>query len=176
MEASCGGDHTASAIVGNILVLTPHTTRTGVTDARRHADRRRTRGGTNRPGDDGMTVEIVSPDELETDESTPGIARETVFETEHNVMVRSTVAGGTTTGWHHHGDRHAYGYVIEGSASVEYGPAGEQTDRASSGDFFYVAPGTVHRELNPTDEEAVVLVSFVGTGPLVENVEGPGRE
>lgn len=60
-----------------------------------------------------MTVATVAPDELEADESTPGVVLETGFETEHNVMVRSRVGPGTTTGWHHLGDRHD-GNVIEG--------------------------------------------------------------
>lgn len=122
-----------------------------------------------------MTVEIVSPDELDAEESTPGVRRETVFRTETSVMVRSSVAAGTTTGWHHHGDRHVYGYFVEGSGAVEYGPSGGEKDEGSAGDFFYVSPGTVHRDIT-TDEEAVVLVNFVGSGPVVVNVEGPEAE
>lgn len=66
-----------------------------------------------------MSVEIVLPDEVEGDESTPGIVRKTVFETENNVMVYSQVAEDTTTGWHHHCDRHAYGYMLHGQGAIE---------------------------------------------------------
>ena len=128
------------------------------------------------PGGGEMTIEVVTADELEADESTPGIVRETVFKTENNVMVRSRVGPETTTDWHHHGDRHVYGYVIEGSGAVEYGPSGGETDEASAGEFFSISPGTVHRDINPTNKDAVVLVSFVGSGPVVVNVEGPEAE
>lgn len=45
-----------------------------------------------------MTVEVVPPDAVEADESTPGVDRKTVFETEDAVVVQSHIAGGTTTG------------------------------------------------------------------------------
>ena len=120
-----------------------------------------------------MTVDVVAPEDLEADESTPGVVRETVFETEANVMVRSRVGPGTTTGWHHHGERHVYGYVVEGAGAVEYGPGGDERDKVGAGEYFYIAPGTVHRDVNPTDEDVVVLVNFVGSGPPVVNVDGP---
>lgn len=122
-----------------------------------------------------MTVDIATPDELEAEESTPGVVRETVFQAENNVMVRSSVAAGTKTGWHHHGDRHVFGYFIEGSAAVEYGPSGDNREEGRAGDFFYISPGTVHRDIT-TDEDVVVLVNFVGSGPVFVNVEGPEAE
>ena len=148
----------------------------GVTDGPREATINRSDANPLLPEDGGMTVETVAPDELEADESTPGVVRERVFETANNVMVRSRVAPGTTTGWHHHGDRHVYGYVVEGSGTVEYGSSGKETAETSAREFFYISPGTVHRDINPTSEETVVLVNFVGAGPAVVNVDGPGAE
>lgn len=118
-----------------------------------------------------MSVEIISPDELDGDESTPGIVRKTVFETETNVMVHSVVQADTTTGWHHHCDRHAFGYAVRGQGAIEYGA--ERRDRLElDGPLcFHISPGTVHREI--TDTEMEVVVCFVGAGPLVENVAGP---
>lgn len=123
-----------------------------------------------------MTVEIVTPGELAAEESTPGIVRETVFRTENNVMVQSHIDGGTTTGWHHHGDRHAYGYLLQGQAVIEFGPGGRESDELSAPCFFQVSPGTVHRELISPDEDAVVVVNFVGSGPVAVNMEGPAPE
>lgn len=117
-----------------------------------------------------MSVEIITPDELEGDESTPGIVRKTVFERDNNVMVYSRVAENTTTGWHHHCDRHAYGYVLRGEGAIEYRSGGDRLE-LNAPLFFNISPGTVHREI--TDTEMEVVVSFVGAGPLFENVEGP---
>jgi uncharacterized RmlC-like cupin family protein len=60
--------------------------------------------------------------------------------------------------------------------SVEYGPSGRETAETSAGEFVYISSGTVHRDINPTSEDAVVLVNFVGTGPAVVNVDGPEAE
>lgn len=119
---------------------------------------------------------VVSPDDLEGEESTPGVVRETIFHTENAVMIRSRIAGGTTSAWHHHGDRQVYGYVIEGSGWVEYGSEGDERMEASAGEYFTIETGTVHRDVNPSEDAAVVLVCFVGSGPVVVNVEGPGSD
>ena len=120
-----------------------------------------------------MTVDVVAPDEVEADESTPGVVRRAVFETESAVMVQSRIAGDTTSGWHHHGDRHVYGYVLSGDGTIEYGPGGDERRDCGAGEWFYISPGTVHRDVNPTDEEVVVLVCFVGSGRVVVNVDDP---
>lgn len=120
-----------------------------------------------------MTVDVVSPEELESDESTPGVVRKTVFETECAVVVQSHIKGGTTTGWHYHGDRHVYGYIVKGAGAVEYGPEGAETRECSAGEYFHISPETVHRDITPTGEDTVVLVCFVGSGPVVVNVDGP---
>jgi quercetin dioxygenase-like cupin family protein len=122
-----------------------------------------------------MTVDVVAPDEVEADESTPGVVRRAVFETESAVMVQSRIAGDTTSGWHHHGDRHVYGYVLEGTGALEYG-AGDGRRECGAGECFYISPGTVHRDVNPTDAEVVVLVCFVGSGPVVVNVDDPAAD
>ena len=121
-----------------------------------------------------MSVEIVQPAEVEGDESTPGIVRKTIFETDHNVMVYSRVAEDTTTGWHHHCDRHAYGYILHGQGVIEYGPDGSNRLELNAPLCFHISPRMVHREITKTDME--VIVSFVGSGPLFENVEGPKSE
>lgn len=116
-------------------------------------------------------MEFVSPADVTADESTPGISRQVVFETDHNVMVKSSVDAGTSTGWHHHCDRHAFGYLLTGRGSVEFGSEGNRYRELSAPLCFRIPPGTVHREIAETDME--VVVNFVGEGPLFENVDGP---
>ncbi len=36
-----------------------------------------------------------------------------------------------------------------------------------------IPANTVHREVNPTDVEQIVVLTRVGTGPVLANVEGP---
>lgn len=120
-----------------------------------------------------MTIEVVASDEIRADESTPGVVRTVVFETESTVMVRSTIEGGTTTGWHYHGDRDVYGCVIDGGAAVEYGPDGDEARELRAEEHFYIPSGTVHRVLTPVGTDIKVLVCLVGSGPAVVNVDGP---
>lgn len=116
-------------------------------------------------------MEFVHPGDVTPDESTPGLCRQVIFETDHNVMVKSNVESGTSTGWHHHCDRHAYGYLLSGAGAVEFGPEGNEDRELSAPLYFHIPPETVHREIAETDME--VVVNFVGNGPLFENVEAP---
>lgn len=118
-------------------------------------------------------VQIVDPAQVEPIEDTPGVLRQPMFQTEEAVMVQSRIAGGSISGWHHHGDRHVFGYVVEGSGGIEYGPGGAERLEGDAPSFFHVPPGVVHRDINPTDDDLVVVVCFVGKGPVVVNVDGP---
>jgi uncharacterized RmlC-like cupin family protein len=121
-------------------------------------------------------IEAISPDELAEGEGTPGIDRKVAFETGNNIVVQAHVDGGVASGWHHHGNRHVYGYVVEGSGAIEYGPDGDETRESTAGEFFYISPGTVHRDVTPDSEDTIVLVCFVGSGSVVMNVDGPGAD
>ena len=65
--------------------------------------------------------------------------------------------------WHHHGDYELTIYVLSGALRMEFGPAGHEVIDAEPGDFLYVAPHAIHREGNPTDDKATLVV------------HGPGR-
>lgn len=117
------------------------------------------------------TPEIVRPADLDAIETTPGIVRRVVFEHPELVMGQSTIARNTTTGWHHHGERDVYGYIVRGEGLFEYEDGGPISGRGPA--FFHVPAGTVHRETNTGDEEMVVAACFVGSGPVVVNVDDP---
>jgi len=80
---------------------------------------------------------------------------------------------GTVSGWHHHGTYETAIYVISGALRMEFGPGGVDTLEGRPGDFMYVAPGAVHRESNPSDQESHIVVVRSGTGVPVVNVDGP---
>lgn len=118
-------------------------------------------------------ITVSTQAELEEPDRTADVSRQVIFETADAIMIQSRVAGGVTTGWHHNGDRHVYGYVVNGHAVLEYGPAGEASVDLDVGDFVYVPPQTIRRVVNPTDEEWVIVISFVGSGPPAVSVNGP---
>ena len=118
-------------------------------------------------------VTVLTQADLEEPEGTPDVSRQVAFEDEDVLMIQSRVAGGVTTGWHHNGDRHVYGYVVRGHANLEYGPGGNESVALDAGDFISVPPRTIRRVVNPTDEDWVIVISFVGSGPPAVSVEGP---
>ena len=81
---------------------------------------------------------------------------------------------GMVSGWHHHGDYESAIYVLTGSLRVEFGSGGEESIDAGPGDFVFVGEGVVHRESNPSAEEATFIVVRAEEGEPVVNVEGPG--
>lgn len=84
----------------------------------------------------------------------------------------STVPGGASTGWHHHGSNTTVFYMLAGSLTVEHGDEYIETATAEAGDFVVVPAGVVHREIVSSDQpvEAVVMRYGDGEGPLVVEV------
>lgn len=80
---------------------------------------------------------------------------------------------GLAGGWHHHGDRDSYIYVIRGSMTIEFGPGGRDSVTVGAGDFVFNPRAMVHRELTGDAEPAELFVVRVGTGPQNVNVDGP---
>jgi uncharacterized RmlC-like cupin family protein len=80
---------------------------------------------------------------------------------------------GMVSGWHHHGDHETSIYVAAGALRMEYGPAGGSVIDAGQGDFIHVPRWTIHREGNPTDHVATLVVVRAGRGVPTVNVDGP---
>jgi len=122
-------------------------------------------------GTDRITA--VGPHELAEAAGTPGLVRKVAFETERAMLIRARCEGHVVSGWHHHGDREVLGHVIRGRARFEFGPGGSQSTEVEEGGYFRVPAGLVHRDVNPDPEPQDLLIAFVGTGPLVTNLDGP---
>jgi hypothetical protein len=63
-------------------------------------------------------IEMVRKKALAEGRSSPGILREEAFEGDGVLVSRSTVGGGVVSAWHHHGERHLYGFLISGRVEV----------------------------------------------------------
>jgi uncharacterized RmlC-like cupin family protein len=79
----------------------------------------------------------------------------------------------TAGGWHNHGDRDTYVFMTRGAIAVEFGPGGTQSITMSAGDFGFIPPRTVHREITGEGEPAEAFIVRIGTGPQNVNVDGP---
>src|SRR5687767_3115980 len=102
----------------------------------------------------GGGVRRVAPEGRIEGAATPGMIREEA------VAIGGMWAGlvrteaGMVSGWHHHAAYEMAIYVISGALHMEFGAGGAETLDGRPGDFLYVAPGAVHRESNPGDQES----------------------
>lgn len=103
----------------------------------------------------------------------PGITRELAFQSDRAFQVRVRGDRFAATGWHHHGEREVFGYLVKGRARFDFGPGGGESVEVEAGGFFRVPAGLVHRDVNPVDEEQEFVLVFAGAGPLVVDVDGP---
>jgi len=118
-------------------------------------------------------VRVAGPDDLAPGQVTSGMTRRQAFSTGRMWSGLLLTSPGTMSGWHHHGEHESTIYVLTGALRMEFGPGGREAVEAGPGDFLYVAPGAVHRESNPTRQEATAVVVRAGTGDVVVNVDGP---
>jgi quercetin dioxygenase-like cupin family protein len=122
----------------------------------------------------GPGVEVRGGDELAPSAAaTPNLTREVAFETDDALLARVELADGSASGWHSHGDRDAYGVVLEGRARVEYGPGGDDSIEVGAGEFVRLPAGLVHRAVAPEAVPLVALVALVGSGAPVVDADGP---
>jgi uncharacterized RmlC-like cupin family protein len=117
-------------------------------------------------------IQALKREALSESSTSPGITRHLAFKDEGSKVLRSQTEPGTVSGWHHHGDYEVYGYVVSGSVRLENGSDKENAISIGPGDFLHVPPHTVHREINPSSDEANDIILFLrGNGPLVVNVD-----
>lgn len=105
--------------------------------------------------------------------ATPGMDRFDGYVAEDRWIGYVVTEAGVQSGWHHHGEKDTYVYVVRGSMELESGPGGREVASAGPGDFVHIPAGTVHREGTTADGPAEAVVVRIGRGQPVFNVEGP---
>lgn len=118
-------------------------------------------------------VRVVRPADRAEGQRTPGMHREEAVGTDRSWSGYVTTEAGMVSGWHHHGDYESHIFVVSGGLRMESGPGGRDVVDAHPGDFVFVPPHTVHREGNPTTDEAALIVVRAGSGEAVFNVDRP---
>lgn len=108
--------------------------------------------------------------------ATAGMERRQLVDHESTWVGCVSTKPGLAGGWHHHGDRDSYIYVLRGTMTVEYGPGGRDSLTARAGDFVFNPARLVHREITSAEEPAELFVVRVGSGPLNVNVDAPDPE
>jgi uncharacterized RmlC-like cupin family protein len=118
-------------------------------------------------------IRHVRPDDLVEADPTPGMRRQQAIGSSRIWAGLAHTEAGMVSGWHHHGDHETSIYVASGALRLEHGPAGARVIEARPGDFVHVPRGAIHREGNPTDAVATLVVVRAGSGVTTVNVDGP---
>ncbi len=96
-----------------------------------------------------------------------------VFEVPGAYVGVTRLGPGAVTPWHHHGACNFFGYVLEGTVTIQFGPRGELSEKVAAGHFLRIPPRLVHRDLNETEASARIATMCVGEGPMSTAVAGP---
>jgi uncharacterized RmlC-like cupin family protein len=112
---------------------------------------------------------------------TPGMARYEAISggmsgSENLWMGETHVGAGVSSGDHHHGSSETAIFVVSGHPVFVFLERGNELRRIETapGDYVYVPPWTPHREENPGDEDAVVVLARSTQEAIVVNVEDLG--
>jgi uncharacterized RmlC-like cupin family protein len=90
-------------------------------------------------------------------------------------MGRTVMAPGGASADHHHGESETGIYVVSGTPAFAFRDpeSGEVTRlQTKPGDFVWVPPHVPHREENPADSEAVLVVARSTQEAIVVNLPG----
>lgn len=120
-------------------------------------------------------VKLVRPEDriVAAAQQTAGMIREEAVQTDHIWAGIARTQPGMISGWHHHGEWETIAYVIAGACRLEFGPGGRDVVVGKPGDYIFIPKGVIHRESNPTEEEQALVIVRFGTGPVLNNTDGP---
>jgi uncharacterized RmlC-like cupin family protein len=121
----------------------------------------------------GESIRKIGAEDRRPGAGTPGMLREEAVQTETMWAGLAHTDPGMVSGWHYHGEYESVVYVLTGALRMESGPGGRNVVDAGPGDFIFVPKDAVHREGNPSREEALFVVVRSGQGEPVINVAGP---
>ncbi|MGY2005019.1 cupin domain-containing protein [Blastococcus sp. SYSU DS1024] len=88
-------------------------------------------------------------------------------------MGQTHVAPHTSSGDHHHGHSETAIHAVSGHPVFVFAEDGREVRlETSPGDYVFVPPFTPHREENPGEEEAVVVIARISQEAIVVNLPG----
>ena len=119
-------------------------------------------------------IDVVRTGVTKVDDQRSDLVRDIGFETNGLLFARTRIRGGNVSAWHHHGKWAIYAFMVSGGIRFDYFDGKEISVEVRAGDFFRIPEGLIHRDTNLSkDEEAVMVVVFLGEGPTTVNVTAP---
>ena len=87
-------------------------------------------------------------------------------------MGQTHVAPGVKSGDHHHGEAETAIYVVSGNPAFVFADGDKEVRLATKpGDYIFVPPYVPHREENPGESEAVVVIARSSQEGIVVNLD-----
>jgi uncharacterized RmlC-like cupin family protein len=87
-------------------------------------------------------------------------------------MGRTHVAPGAKSGDHHHGEAETAIYVVSGNPAFVFADGDKEVRlETKPGDYIFVPPYVPHREENPGETEAVVVIARSSQEGIVVNLD-----
>ena len=87
-------------------------------------------------------------------------------------MGQTHVAPGTRSGDHHQGEAETAIYVLSGTPAFVFARGHDEVRlQTEPGDYIFVPPFVPHREENPGQEEAVVIIARSSQEGIVVNLD-----
>jgi uncharacterized RmlC-like cupin family protein len=108
---------------------------------------------------------------------TPGMTRREAISgknagSEKVWMGQTHVAPGTRSGDHHHGEAETAIYVLSGTPAFVFAQDDHEVRlQTEPGDYIFVPPFVPHREENPGQDEAVVIIARSSQEGIVVNLD-----
>ncbi|MBO0804094.1 MAG: cupin domain-containing protein [Nocardiopsaceae bacterium] len=87
-------------------------------------------------------------------------------------MGQTHVAPGVSSGDHHHGEAETAIYVVSGTPAFVFADGDKEVRVcAGPGDYIFVPPYVPHREENPGEQDAVVVIARSSQRGIVVNLD-----
>jgi len=87
-------------------------------------------------------------------------------------MGQTHVAPGVNSGDHHHGEAETAIYVLSGTPAFVFADGDKEVRlQTGPGDYIFVPPYVPHREENPGEEEAIVVIARSSQEAIVVNLD-----
>lgn len=131
--------------------------------------------GTVQSGEGSSTdsIQVVGRSDLVSASELSSVNRETPFPDASVRMVRGHSDGEIVSEWHHHGDNHVFGYVLEGDGFVEWGTGEDERKLVGTNECFHIPAEFVHRDRSVSDGRQEYVLWLTGSDPRTVHLDGP---
>jgi uncharacterized RmlC-like cupin family protein len=119
-------------------------------------------------------VHVIRSGDIPAGPKSDGMTRRVFDVNEQVSLADARIPPGSVSGWHHHDRGTTCVYIVTGRMRLEWGVGGRENAELTAGDFYVIAPDTIHRESNPGTDEQRIVGFYLGSGNKVVNVQGPG--